>query len=347
MSRSFRLTVLTSLLLPFLALAQDAPKIDQARALKAIQQEIDAKRKELYVPGASLAIIKDDKIVLLTGLGYKDLKNKKPVTPDTLFAIGSCSKAFTSMLMAMAVDEGKVKWTDSPKQYLPYFRMHDPDTDKNITINDILSHRSGLPRTDFILLGQNITSEDMIWNVTRATPTAKLGEKWQYQNIMFVAAGEIEHAVFGKPWPDLVKERLFVPLGMERSNTSVPQTLQDADHSLGYDGSPQMNELPMRAIDAAAPAGAINSSAKEMAEWVRFLLNGGSVERSALSVKDSSAGLSALGSGAGGNEIGQSRPHRHFVPLPPQAGEDLEVIVWFLNQTSTRYSSRIRLCSEI
>jgi len=276
MSRSFRVTFLAVLLLPVTAaLAQPAPAIDQGKALEAIKQEIDAGRKQFFVPGAALAIVKDDKVILCTGLGYKDLKNKKPVTPDTLFAIGSCSKAFTSMLMAMAVDEDKVKWTDNPNKYLPYFRMQDPDTNAKITINDILSHRSGLPRTDMILLGENLTPEDMIFNVTRAKPTAKLGQAWQYQNIMFVAAGEIEHTVYGKPWQQLVKERIFDPLGMTRTNTSVPQTLNDPDHSLGYDASPNTNELPMRAIDPAAPAGAINSSANEMSHWVRYLLDGG------------------------------------------------------------------------
>jgi CubicO group peptidase (beta-lactamase class C family) len=273
-----RTLALAALLLPITAaFAQDAGKIDQGKALAQIKEEVEAGMKQYYVPGASLAIIKDDKVVLLTGLGYKDLKNKKPVTPDTLFAIGSTSKAFTSMIMAMAVDEGKVKWTDSPKKYLPYFRMSDPDTDAKITINDIMSHRSGLPRTDFIMLGTNLTSADLIWNVTRAKPTAKLGAKWQYQNIMFVAAGEIEKTLYGKPWQELVKERIFDPLGMTHTNTSVPQMLQDADHSLGYDASPQMNELPMRAIDSAAPAGAINSSARDMAEWIRFLLRRGTL----------------------------------------------------------------------
>ncbi len=279
MSRSFRVTFLAIVLLPITAaFAQDAPKIDQAKALEKIKADALVAMKQFYVPGASIAIVKDDKVILATGLGYKDLKNKKPVSADTLFAIGSCSKAFTSMLMAMAVDEDKVKWTDNPNKYLPYFRMQDPDTNAKITINDILSHRTGLPRTDLILVGgESLTPEDMIYSVTRAKPTGKLGEKWQYQNIMFVAAGEIEHTVYGKPWQQLVKERIFDPLGMVRTNTSVPETLKDADHSLGYDASPAMHELPMRAIDPAAPAGAINSSANEMSQWVRYLLDGGVV----------------------------------------------------------------------
>lgn len=264
---------------------------DQAEGLKKLQAEIEENRQKMFVPGASLAVIKDDKVILLRGFGYRDLKTKAPVTPDTLFAIGSTSKAFTSMLMAMAVDEGKVKFTDRPGQYLPYFRMSDPETDKAMTISDMLSHRSGLPRTDLILFAGDLSAEEMIWNVTRATPTAKLGAKWQYQNVMFVAAGEILRTVFGQPWGDLVRQRITEPLGMKRTNTSVPQTLQDPDHSHGYDGSPAMKELPMRDIASAAPAGAINSSARDMAEWIRFLLRKGEIGGKKLVSEESYAEL--------------------------------------------------------
>lgn len=267
----------------FSAAQDQAPVAGLNGKLAAIRTQVDADRKKLFVPGASLAIVKGDKIIFMEGLGYRDLGHKKPVTPDTLFAIGSTSKAFTSMLTAMANDEGKLKWSDSPKQYLPYFRMRDPETDSKITISDLLSHRSGLPRTDLIMLaGADMSSEDLIWNVTRAKPTAKLGQKWQYQNIMFVAAGKILEKVYGSPWSALVKDRIFTPLSMMRTNTSVPATVADADHALGYDGSPDFQALPMRSIDQAAPAGAINSSARDMAEWVRFLLRGGKQDDHAL-----------------------------------------------------------------
>jgi CubicO group peptidase (beta-lactamase class C family) len=271
------------------ALAQQP--IDQAAALEKVKQEIQAGQKKYFVPGVSIAIIKDDKVVLLTGLGYRDLSAKKPVTADTLFAIGSTTKAFTSMLTAMAVDEGKLKFTDSPKKYLPYFRMSDPDTDAKITISDLLSHRSGLPRTDLIMVAGDLSSEDLIWNVTRAKPTAKLGEKWQYQNIMFVAAGEILHAVNKDPWSAQVKSRILDPLGMTHTNMSVPQTIADPDHSLGYAGTPDYRALPMRALDSAGPAGAINSSAKDMAEWIRFLLRGGEANGKQLVSKENYAEL--------------------------------------------------------
>lgn len=275
MNPVFRRSLLLAALASQIVFAQQLP--DQATALSNIKAEIEKNRSQFYVPGVALAIVKDDKIIFADGFGYRDLAAKKRVTGDTLFAIGSTSKAFTSMLIGMGVDEGKIKFSDSPKKYLPYFRMYDPETDKKMTVGDLLSHNSGLPRTDLIMIAGSagMSAEDLVWNVSRAKPTAKLGEKFQYQNIMYVAAGEVLRAAFGSPWQDLVDQRIFTPLGMARTNTSVEAALKDGDHALGYDGSPASRHLAMRDIGPAAPAGAINSSAKEMAEWVRFLLRDG------------------------------------------------------------------------
>src|SRR4030095_8179835 len=113
-------------------------------ALAAIEKAIDQKRQELGIPGASLVIVKDDRVVYMKGLGVKDFERKLPVTPDTLFAIGSASKAFTAMIAVMAADENKLSLDDSPKKFLPYFKLRDSESDAKITIRDLLSHRSGL-----------------------------------------------------------------------------------------------------------------------------------------------------------------------------------------------------------
>src|SRR3954452_22937070 len=118
--------------------------VDYAKALEVIEAKTEARRKELGIPGMSLVIVKDDKIIFVKGFGYKDFENKVPVTPDTEFAIGSATEAFTALTVLMAQDEGKLSITDSPKKYLPYFHMSDPETDKNIQIRDLLCHASGL-----------------------------------------------------------------------------------------------------------------------------------------------------------------------------------------------------------
>ncbi|MBV9211041.1 MAG: beta-lactamase family protein, partial [Acidobacteria bacterium] len=261
------------------AQAQTASSATEMEArLADIEKTIEAKRKEYGIPGASLVIVKDDQIIYMKGLGFKDLEKNLAVTPDTLFAIGSATKAFTALTVLMSVDEGKLSLDDSPKKYLPYFKLYDPEADAKITIRDLLSHSSGLNRTDLAMAVGTLNREEIIRVAGLAHPTAKLREKFQYQNIMFTVAGEVAAHAQGKAWEDLVRERIFKPLGMKNSNLSVKETEKSRDFSYGYTYNADTKEnrrVPMRDIPQAAPAGAINSSARDMAEWLRFMLAGG------------------------------------------------------------------------
>jgi len=257
-------------------------KIDpsSAAALQRIENALEAKRAEYGIPGVSLVIVKDDQIIYLKGLGYKDYEKKVPVTPDTQFAIGSATKAFTALTVLMAQDEGKLSIDDSPKKYLPYFHMYDPDTDKNITLRDLMSHSSGLNRTDLAMITGKLTRAELIEVAGQAKPTAKLHEKFQYQNIMFVAAGEAAATAEKSSWDKLVSSRIFAPLGMTNSSLSIAQLQTAKDRSFGYNynfDTKETDRLPYREIVQVAPAGSINSSARDMAQWLRFVLNGGSV----------------------------------------------------------------------
>ncbi|HEX8847535.1 MAG TPA: serine hydrolase [Pyrinomonadaceae bacterium] len=258
------------------AAAQSAP--DLQANLAAIEKAIDEKRNQYHIPGVALAIVKDDQVIYMKGLGLKDVGRKLPVTPDTLFAIGSSSKAFTAMAVTMSADEGKLSLDDSPKKFLPYFKMRDAETDAKITVRDLLSHRSGLDRTDLSMISGKLNREELIRVAGMAKPTAKLGEKFLYQNIMFAAAGEIVARAQRTTWDKFIETRIFKPLGMKDSNTTVAATLKAHDYSLGYDYNTETKEtrnLPMREIGPAAPAGSINSSARDMAQWVRLMLGEG------------------------------------------------------------------------
>lgn len=262
------------------AASQTAAVADYSKALQTIEEKTDARRKELGIPGISLVIVKDDKIIYAKGLGYKDYESKVAVTPDTQFAIGSATKAFTALSVLMAADEGKLSLEDSPKKYLPYFKMYDPDTDKNITIRDLMCHSSGLNRTDLAMVTGKLNRAELIQVAAQAKPTAKLREKFQYQNIMFTAAGEIASVVEKTPYDKLIIDRVFKPLGMANSTVSMKQMQKAKDFSFGYNYNFDTKEtarLPFRDIDEIAPAGSINSSANDMAQWLRFVLNGGSV----------------------------------------------------------------------
>jgi len=262
--------------------AQTAPQSqlssDLQSRLAAIEQKVDARRKELGVPGMSLAIVKDGEVIFAKGFGYKDFTKQIPVTADTQFAIGSATKAFTALSVLMTQDEGKLSLDDSPKKYLSYFKINDAEIDKNITIRDLLSHSSGLNRTDLGWITGKLNREEMIKVMGEAKPVAKLREKFLYQNIMFAAAGEIVAKAQKQPWEKFVAERIFKPLGMKNSTMAVKKMQKAKDYSLGYDynfDTKETRTLPIRNIDEIAPAGSINSSAKDMAKWLRFVLSRG------------------------------------------------------------------------
>jgi CubicO group peptidase (beta-lactamase class C family) len=274
--------------------------------LATLEKELEAERAKLKIPGMSVAIVKNDKVIFSKGFGYKDIAHKLPVTPDTLFAIGSSTKAFTATSVMMAVDAGKVKLDDSPHKYLTYFKMRDPETDAKITVRDLMRHSSGLARTDLLMLAANDTlnKQEMIQAVCTALPTAKLGAQFQYQNIMFSAAGEIASGAFGKPYEAMITDQLFTPLGMKRSNLTVGAMQKDSDYSLGYnwDAESKASRLvPMTAIDSTAAAGAINSSASEMTQWLRLMLGKGVFEGKALLSESSFAEMTKQQIAIGGN----------------------------------------------
>ncbi len=259
----------------------DAPApaaTDQALNLAELEATVEAKRKELGIPGLSLAIVKDDKVIFSKGFGVRDVAHNTPVTPDTLFAIGSCTKAFTAFAAMISVDEKKLSLEDSPKKYLPYFKISDPAIDEKITVRDLLSHRSGLAGTDLVWYTGVLNREEAIRAVGTAKPTAKLGEKFQYQNVMYSAAGEVIAHAQQSTWEEVISKRILLPLGMKTSTLNVREMKKASDYSLGYDSpgeSKTVRELPIRDITNIAPAGAINSSANEMAQWTRLMLGGG------------------------------------------------------------------------
>lgn len=246
--------------------------------LRAIEQTMEKRRQELHIPGVAFAIVQNDRVIYRHGFGQRDVGNDLPVTPQTLFAIGSSTKAFTAMTMLMSEDDGKLKLSDSPKKYLPYFHLQDLDADARITLGDLLCHRSGLARTDMLWAAGVLTPEQLIRALGDVKPTAKFGEKFQYQNLMFMTAGQIVGKVQGASWPKVVERRILKPLGMKRSDTSVQAMLRSDDHALGYAWDAEKGEykqLPMREVAAVAPAGAINSNVDDMAKWVQFMLDGG------------------------------------------------------------------------
>lgn len=252
---------------------------DLGSKISVIEKIIEEKRKEQGVPGVAVVIIKDDKVVLQKGFGLRDVERNLPVTPATLFAIGSCTKAFTAMSAVISADEYKLSLDDSPKRYLPYFKMQDPEADAKITVRDLLHHSSGLDRTDITWYTGVLTREEVIRVAGLARPTARFREKFQYQNVMYSAAGEVVAKAEKSTWEKIIAKRFFKPLGMKSSNTSVKDMQKSADFASGYSlREKAATKVPTRDLPNIAPAGAINSNVKDMAQWIRLMLGGGVFE---------------------------------------------------------------------
>lgn len=231
---------------------------------------------EWKAAGVSVAIVEKNKVMLAKGFGYKDFENKVPATENTLFAIGSCTKAFTSSLLAFPMKEGKLDLDKPVTQYLPELRFIDDELNNHVTARDMMSHRTGLPRHDLAWYGASTRRDSLIYNIRFFEKTAPLRRLWQYNNFMFLAQGVLAEKLSGKPWETLVKELLFTPLGMNASNTSINDHVKASDYSFGYkekDG--KIMKMQFANIDAIGPAGSINSNAKDMANWVMMWINGG------------------------------------------------------------------------
>jgi CubicO group peptidase (beta-lactamase class C family) len=266
-----RRTFLLLTLLPTLALAQSAPP-----TLNGFDNVVEQVMKEWKVPGIAVAIVKDGKIVYAQGYGYRDVKRQLKVTPDTLFAIGSCSKAFTAAALGLLVDEKKLEWDKPVRTYLPELMLYDDYTTTHIRPRDLVSHQSGLPRHDRVWLGSPLARQELFARLRYLEPSAPLHAKYQYNNLMFMTAGILLERVTGVTWEEFVRQRIFVPLGMKNSNTSVITSQKAADYSLPYgEEKGEIKEIPFRNIDAIGPAGSINSSVNEMTNWLLLQLNKG------------------------------------------------------------------------
>src|SRR5213592_2274475 len=280
------------------AQASTAPRATQ-RALSGLDQFVTSQMTEWHVPGLALGIMQDGRVVLLKGYGFRDVDHKLPVTPRTLMAIGSNSKSFTVVLMGMLVDSGKLNWDKPVRDYLPDFQLHDELASEAMTPRDLVTHRSGLPRHDLFWYGASLSREEMYRRLRYLEPNVSFRSRWQYQNLMFMTAGYLVEKRTGRSWDDLIRERLFAPLGMTRSNTSVRDLPSSDDAALAYvwrtcpaehaaaNGSAPapggadggggagsaacgLVKVPYRNIDAVAPAGSINSDVEEMLHYVQF-----------------------------------------------------------------------------
>lgn len=234
--------------------------------------------QETKVPGLALAVILGDEVILARGFGKRDLADDLDVTPHTLFAIGSSSKAFTAMGLALLVDEGKLEWDTPVKHYIPSLKLYDHVATERLTPRDLLIHNSGLPRYETLWYNNaHLSRKEVVERLQYLEPTHEFRTTWQYQNLMYTTAGYLIEVISGQTWEEFTRQRILTPLGMSSTNFSVHESQQTADFALPYKETKEQVERVAfyNRFQAIGPAGSINSHLIDMTKWVRCLLNKG------------------------------------------------------------------------
>lgn len=293
-------------------------------ALGSLEDMVDSLLIEKKVPGMGIGIIKDGKIIMNKGFGYRDYEHKKEVDKNTLFAIGSTTKAFVSAGLAILADEQTIKWDEPIKTYLPDFEMHDDFAEQEMTPLDLVTHRSGLPRHDLMWYGTDFNRKELFSRLKYLEPTKPFRTSFQYQNLMFMTAGLLIGEKSGSTWEEFTEEEIFRPLGMSSSNFSVDESQRTDNYALPYkEKDDKIVQMDFRNIDNVGPAGSINSTVDDMLKWVQLQLNNGKYGQTEIIHESQFDIMHSPQMIVGGGRLGSAHPE--FSPYSYGAG-------WFIYQ---------------
>lgn len=227
-------------------------------------------------PGLAVTVVKDGEVVFKKGYGVTNIETLQPVNENTLFGCMSTTKAFTAAALAMLVDEGKLKWSDHVIDYLTDFQLYDPYMTREITVRDLLTHRTGVGNTDYLWSWMQISGDSALYKMRDVKPTYSLRSGFIYQNLMYLAAGKVIEKVSGQSWGSFLKERIYTPLGMHETFAKyemVKDKTNKADAHLFYEE--KTIKIDQITADKIGPAGSMWSSISDIGHWVKFLLNNG------------------------------------------------------------------------
>lgn len=257
-----------------------APLLAQSIDEKTVDRLATTAMTSWRAPALAVAVVLDDRVIVAKGYGVKELGKPERVTPETLFEIASTTKAFTSTAMAMLVSDKQLTWDEPVHDVLPWFHLADPCADAAVTLRDLVSHRTGLSRHDELWSNTTLTRDELLRNIGKVALTKPIRTTYQYNNIMFIAAGEAVAAASGMSWEDFIRRRIFAPLQMTHSRIAFAEW-NASDHALGHRLDSKTDSVvlqPFHNYDVLAPAGTIKSCAVDMAQWLRFQLAGGVID---------------------------------------------------------------------
>ncbi len=261
-----------------IALVVALPAAASDDPLAGLDAAIESAREQWHAPGLAVAIVKDDQVVYLRGFGTKHLGRNDPVDAHTAFTLASTTKAFTAMALGLLVDDGKLRWDDPVVQYIPEFRVADPYVTRAVTIRDLLVHRTGIEEMD-ILWVRGFDTRTSLDHMEHAKQASSLRSTWAYNNSMYVVAAEVVARVAGMSFQEFVSRRILAPLGMGDSLFTGPELSKRANVTGAHlieNGIARVTE-PYLSADPLGASG-IQSSAADMAKWLRMLLGNGTFE---------------------------------------------------------------------
>lgn len=270
--RARRALAAALLVIPTVSAAAQA----QQGPLRGLAAYVEQGMRDWEIPGMAVAVVKDDSIVFARGFGTRTLGRDEPVDEHTSFAIASTTKAFTATTVAMLVDEGKVRWDDPVSMHVPGFQLAVPGLSGELTVRDLLTHRTGLPTNDFLWYASGSSTEEILRRMRFVRPFASPRSRYMYNNNAYMVAGQVVQSASGMPWGEFVRRRILEPLGMRETLTGfvgLDQRGNVATPHLEVDGA--IRPIAYRDFDNIGPAGSMNSSVHDVARWIRFQLAGG------------------------------------------------------------------------
>jgi CubicO group peptidase (beta-lactamase class C family) len=257
-----------------------APRASAAPELAAVDAIVADALRAWDAPGVAVAVVRDDRVVYLKGAGVRERGKAEAVTPDTLFAVGSCTKAFTAMALAVLVDEGKAAWDDPVRKHVPTFRLADPLADREVTLRDLLCHRTGLARHDLLWYRAPWPVEESVRRMAFLDQRHSFRAAYEYNNLAYLAAGLAVASAAKGPWHEFVRKRLFTPLGMKGAVFTRSDALK-ADHATPHRRGPDGKAEPMEWYPddkQIRASGSIKAGVRDLSQWVRMQLAGGTLD---------------------------------------------------------------------
>jgi CubicO group peptidase (beta-lactamase class C family) len=259
--------IILFLLLPSFAFAQQ-------QQIVSLDSFISKQVQDYKIPGLAIGIIKNGKVMFKKGYGITSTTDSVPVTTATVFPIMSCTKAFTAAAIGLLVDQGKVGWGDKVVHYLPDFKLSDTSITNELTIADILSHRSGLEsyEGDLLWYGTSYSRQEIVKRIKYSAVRNRFRKDHGYQNVMYLVAGLVIEKVTGQSWDDFIEAKFFSPLSMKKSSTSIKEMVKAKSHA-----KPHLTSQPLALmnLDNIAPAGAINSTIDDLLNWLLLWIDKG------------------------------------------------------------------------